>query len=82
MTLQDIAPILKQARKRAGLSQQQLAAPMGMSRATISALESGRCLEIGFAKLSALFAHLGYEVTVRPRKSRPTIDDLRAELRS
>ena len=79
MTLQEIGPILKGARKRAKLSQEQLAQPLGMSRATISALESGRCDEIGFAKLAALFDSLGLEIMVYPRKSRPTIDDLRAE---
>jgi transcriptional regulator with XRE-family HTH domain len=81
MTLQDLAPILRQARKQAGLSQAQLAQPLGMSRATISALESGRCTEIGFAKLAALFDFLGLDITVATRRSRPTIDDLRAERR-
>jgi hypothetical protein len=53
-----------------------------MSRATISALENGRCDEIGFAKLAALFELLGLQITIGPRKSRPTLDDLRAERRS
>jgi hypothetical protein len=53
-----------------------------MSRATISALESGRCEEIGFAKLAALLDSLGLQIMICPRKSRPTIDDLRAERRS
>ena len=82
MTLQEIGPVLRSARKQAKLSQQQLARPLGMSRATISALESGRCEEIGFGKLAALFAVLGLEILVGPRKSRPTIDDLRADRRS
>jgi HTH-type transcriptional regulator / antitoxin HipB len=81
MTLRELAPILRQARKQAGLSQAQLARPLGMSRATISALEGGRCTEIGFAKLSALFDLLGLDITVGRRKSRPTIDDLRGERR-
>lgn len=82
MTLQEMGLALKEARKQAGLSQEQLAQPLGMSRATISALEGGRCGEIGFAKLASLFDVLGLEITVRTRKSRPTIDDLRAERRS
>ena len=81
MTLQEIGPLLKSARERAALSQTQLAQPLGMSRATISALENGRCVEIGFAKLAALFDLLGLEVTIAPRKARPTIDELRAEWR-
>lgn len=81
MNLTDVGPLLKNARRAAGLSQEQLAQPLGMSRATISALEGGRCDEIGFQKLVALLARVGLEVTVAPRKGRPTIDDLRAERR-
>jgi transcriptional regulator with XRE-family HTH domain len=77
-----MGPLLHSARKRAGLSQEQLAQPLGMSRATISALENGRCDEIGFAKLAALFELLGLQITIGPRKTRPTLDDLRAERRS
>jgi HTH-type transcriptional regulator / antitoxin HipB len=82
MTLTDLGPLLKQARREARLSQEQLAKPLGMSRATISALESGRCEELGFAKLVALFDMVGLEIVVAPRKGRPTVDDLRAERRS
>jgi transcriptional regulator with XRE-family HTH domain len=82
MTLLEIGPLLKQARRKAALSQQQLAHPLGMSRATISAIEGGRCEEIGFAKLTALLERVGLEIAVAPRKSRPTLDDLRAERRS
>jgi transcriptional regulator with XRE-family HTH domain len=77
----DIGPLLKEARKRAGISQADLAHSLGMSRATISAIESGRCEEIGFEKLAALLEMVGLEITVAPRKGRPTIDDLREELR-
>lgn len=81
MSLADLGLLLKQARREIGLTQAQLAGPLGMSRATISAIESGRCEEIGFAKLAALLARVGLEVTIAPRKGRPTIDDLRAERR-
>jgi transcriptional regulator with XRE-family HTH domain len=79
--LSDLGPLLKNARKKAKLSQEQLAHPLGMSRATISAIESGRCEEIGFAKLAALLDIVGLELNVAPRKSRPTIDELREERR-
>ena len=52
-----------------------------MSRATISSLESSRCQEIGVTKLAALLDLVGLELTVKERRARPTIDDLRAELR-
>lgn len=82
MILADLGPLLRQARREARLSQVQLAKPLGMSRATISAIESGRCEEIGVAKLAALLDLVGLEMVVAPRKRRPTIDDLRAERRS
>ena len=81
MHLTDLGPIIKEARKRANLSQTELATPLGMSRATISAIESGRCEEIGFSKLVALLGVLGLELAVAPRITRPTIDDLRNERR-
>lgn len=81
MRLNEVGPLLKDARKAAKLGQEQLAAPLGMSRATISAIEHGRCQEIGFSKLVALLNAVGLELTVRPRVSRPTIDELRAERR-
>ncbi len=82
MRLTEVGPVLKAARKAARMTQEQLAAPFGMSRATISAIESGRCQEIGFSKLAALLESVGLELTVRPRRPRPTIDELRAERRN
>jgi HTH-type transcriptional regulator/antitoxin HipB len=81
MLLANLGPIFKEARRKAKLSQAELAAPLGMSRATISAIESGRCDELEFSKLSALLDQMGLEIIVRPRTSRPTIDELREELR-
>jgi len=81
MQLAELGPILREARKNAGLSQHQLAAPLGMSRATVSAIESGRCEEIGFAKLAALLDMVGMDLTAVPRTSRPTLDELRSQRR-
>jgi transcriptional regulator with XRE-family HTH domain len=82
MQLNDIGPLLKEARQKAQLSQAQLAQRLGMSRATISSIETGRCEEIGFAKLSALLDLVGLNITVASRITRPTLDELRAERRA
>jgi len=79
MRLNEIGLLLKEARKAAGLSQAELATPLGMSRATVSAIESGRCEEIGATKLAALLERVGLELTAGPRRTRPTLDELRAE---
>lgn len=81
MDLRELGLQLRDARHRSGLTQTQLAESLGMSRTTVSALESGRCEEIGIQKLAALLEIVGLELTVGPRRARPTIDDLRAERR-
>jgi len=79
MRLTEIGLQLKEARRAAGISQAELAAPLGMSRATVSAIESGRCEEIGATKLAALLERVGLELSAGPRRMRPTLDELRAE---
>ena len=81
MRLTEVGPLLKSARRTARLSQTEIAQPLGMSRTTVSALETGRCEEVGFQKLVALLESVGLEVTIAPRKGRPTLDDLRARRR-
>jgi DNA-binding XRE family transcriptional regulator len=80
--LREIGTLFKEARRRSRRTQGDLARPLGMSRATLSALEGGRCEEIGVRKLTALLESVGLHLYVGPRKSRPTIDDIRAERRS
>ena len=82
MDLPQIGLLLKDARKRTRRTQAELAQALGMSRATLSALEGGRCEEIGIRKLTALLEAVGLDLVVRPRKTRPTLDDLRAERRN
>jgi transcriptional regulator with XRE-family HTH domain len=82
MDLIEIGMAFKAARRENRLTQAALARTLGMSRATLSALESGRCDEIGVRKLTALLESVGLELSVAPRRTRPTIDELRAERRN
>jgi transcriptional regulator with XRE-family HTH domain len=82
MNLVEIGMAFKAARRESGRTQAALARTLGMSRATLSALESGRCDEIGVRKLTALLESVGLELFVAPRRTRPTIDELRAERRN
>jgi HTH-type transcriptional regulator / antitoxin HipB len=79
--LQTIGAEIAAARKAARRSQGDLAALLGMSRATISGIENGSVNEIGIRKVSALCAVLGLELCVRPKGQRPTLQQLRAERR-
>lgn len=81
MTLPEVGSILRTARKNRRLTQGQLAGSLGMSRATLSAIENGTVGEIGVRKLMALSTALGLELSIGPRRSRPTLDELREELR-
>jgi transcriptional regulator with XRE-family HTH domain len=81
MDLLQIGLLFKDARKRSRRTQGELALALGMSRATLSALERGRCEELGVRKLTALLEAVGLDLVVGPRKTRPTLDDLRAEHR-
>lgn len=77
--LAEIGSAFRAARRQHRRTQADLARQLGMSRATLSALESGRCDEIGVRKLTALLQTVGLDLFVAPRAARPTLDDLRAE---
>jgi transcriptional regulator with XRE-family HTH domain len=76
MYLDEIGQIILQARKNQKLSQQQLASQLGMSRATLSALENGTIAELGIRKIMAICAALGLELMVQQKVSRPTLQQL------
>ena len=81
MNLEQIGVVLRDARKASGQSQEELAGPLGMSRATISAIENGTVSEIGVRKLMALCAALGLSIHVSAPEKRPTLFELREENR-
>lgn len=82
MTLSDVGQRLRDARKAQHLSQGELAGSLGMSRATISAIENGTIAEIGIRKLMALATALGLELFLEARRDRPTLQQLREERRA
>jgi transcriptional regulator with XRE-family HTH domain len=62
--------LLREARERAGLTQQQLAERSGIAQSTISAYESGK-REPGVDALGRLLRAAGYELTFRRRMPSP-----------
>jgi transcriptional regulator with XRE-family HTH domain len=76
MYFDDIGQTILHARKKQKLSQQQLSSQLGMSRATISAIEKGTIPEIGIRKIMAICAVLGLELIVQEKVSRPTLQQL------
>ncbi|CAG1014029.1 hypothetical protein ANAEL_04868 [Anaerolineales bacterium] len=70
---------IRTERKRRKISQEKMARDLGMSRATISQIESGTVQEIGVRKLIRILEYLSLELRVRPAGAPPTLDELRGE---
>lgn len=73
---------IKSERKRKNLSQQTLAAALGMSRTTIGQIENGTVQDIGVRKLVRILEYLELELRLRPAGVPPTLDELREEMDS
>lgn len=79
MDMDEIGALVRQARTQRKLSQAQLGELLGMSRATISGIETGKVVEVGIRKMMALCASLGLELSIGPRRQYPTLQALRRE---
>jgi len=79
MDMDEIGALVRHTRKQRKLSQAQLGQLLGMSRATISGIETGKVVEVGIRKMMALCASLGLELSVGPRRQYPTLQELRRE---
>ncbi|PID49200.1 MAG: transcriptional regulator [Proteobacteria bacterium] len=78
--MQEVGKAIRNARKQCKLTQAALSEQLGMSRATISALENGTVQEIGIRKVMAICSLLGLELLVQPRqRNRPTLHTLMNE---
>ncbi|MCR4256856.1 MAG: helix-turn-helix domain-containing protein [Candidatus Uhrbacteria bacterium] len=70
---------VREARKGQGLTQAALAAEAGISRTTLSLLESGMVQELGIRKVIRILGRLGLELTTRPAGAPPTLEEIREE---
>jgi transcriptional regulator with XRE-family HTH domain len=73
----NIGQQIREARKKTGISQAELAKALGMSRTTIGQIENGSVQEIGVRKLMRVLEFLKLELRVRPAGQPPTLDELR-----
>lgn len=77
MDYKELGRFITQARRDKRCSQQRLADHIGVSRATISALEQGRSGDVGLRKVMKMLDFLGYELITRARTPFPTLEELR-----
>lgn len=76
MKVAAVGSVVRAYRKASGISQKDLAAMVGTSRATLNYLESGRDIEIGAAKLLALLDLLGIPFAMPPGVDREHDDEV------
>jgi len=74
-----IGEYIRRERKQRKMSQSALAKLLGMSRSTISQIETGTVQDIGVRKLIRILEVLDLELRVRPAGSPPTLDELRED---
>ena len=79
MDFQEAGALIRTARLQARITQADLAKRLGMSRATISQVETGVISELGVRKLSRICDRLGLEVTVQRRLAPLSLHEAYAE---
>jgi len=75
----DLGIKIRQARKEKGLTQAQLADLAGITRKTLSQMETGTVSDIGIRKVGRTLDLLGLELAVRPAGAPPTLEELQKE---
>jgi transcriptional regulator with XRE-family HTH domain len=80
MNINELGMIIRDSRKEKQMTQAELSELLGMSRATLSALENGTISELGIRKVLAICSVLGLELVAQPQvRKRPTLHTLVSE---
>jgi transcriptional regulator with XRE-family HTH domain len=81
-TLADVAEQLKEARRQAGLTQQQLAERAGLNRVTVGRMENLANNDMSVTALVRLLEAAGFDLKVVKAGHSRTLEDILAEQRS
>jgi len=77
VTIQELGQEIIVLRRAEKVSQQVLADAIGVSRATINALENGRSHDVGIRKVMKILDFFNCELSIKPRTRFPTFEELR-----
>jgi transcriptional regulator with XRE-family HTH domain len=80
-TLADVADMLREARHKAGLSQQELAQQAGVARSTLARMETLAKADMSVSALLRLLEAAGYDLKLVRHGHGRTLDDILAEQR-
>ncbi|WP_322051510.1 helix-turn-helix transcriptional regulator [Paraburkholderia bannensis] len=81
-TLADVANMLREARREAGLSQKDLAERAGLARTTLTRMETLARGDMSVSALVRLLEAAGFDLRVVKRGHGRTLDDVLAEQRT
>ncbi len=76
MTLTELGKQVAAWRKGKKMTQAEFCEAAGISTVTLSQLENGELLELGFNKLTRVLSCVGKELAVRDASPMPTLDEL------
>jgi len=79
MDFKELGGEISELRRLKKISQQYLANSVGVSRATINALETGRAGDVGVRKVLKILDYLGYEIRIKEKGRFPTFEELRGD---
>ena len=77
MDFKEFGKNIAKLRKEQNISQTILCKDIGISRATLSSLENGRGVDIGFKKILDIVDYLGYEINLKTKSPFPSFEELR-----
>lgn len=66
-SLEDLGEFLQEARKEKNISQKEMAASLGFSSVTLSALENGK--NVSTEKVERYLQMLGYRIVIAPKSA-------------